>query len=163
MCLNGRSVEHQLSSYWSSGWGTALAGQSAPGGRRGIPWQSRRPNTPLQHKSCLKRETILSENPNAAGPFKRCTAGEMPALRSGPQPREGRSQQSEPGAQPDFPVCARSPCKRHTPIQAGPTHPKSGKCLRECGGFMSRTAATPEFPTRTKKQNKPIDNKSKWL
>src|ERR1017187_2152222 len=46
------------------------------------------------------------------------------------------------GPDPGFPVCAPSPSKRHTLIQAGPPHPKSGKCPRECGGFVSRPAAT---------------------
>src|ERR1035438_4854831 len=60
------------------------------------------------------------------------------------RPWEGGSPdpQSERGPEPGFPVCAPSPSKRHTLIQAGPPHPKSGKCLRECGGFISRTAAT---------------------
>src|ERR1017187_4231812 len=60
------------------------------------------------------------------------------------RPWEGGSPdpQSERGPEPGSPVCAPSPSKRHTLIQAGPPHPKSGKCLRECGGFISRTAAT---------------------
>ena len=60
------------------------------------------------------------------------------------RPWEGGSPdpQSERGPEPGFPVCAPSPSKRHTLIQADPPHPKSGKCPRECGGFMSRPAAT---------------------
>src|ERR1019366_526600 len=60
------------------------------------------------------------------------------------RPWEGGSPdpQSERGPEPGFPVCAPSPSKRHTLIQAGPPHPKSGKCPRECGGFVSRPAAT---------------------
>lgn len=126
----------------------------------------------------LKRNTIPPENPKDAGALKRCgagvppegcpgvspggaahpgrgtppkPAGRTPALRSGPQPCEGRNPstlrssatedgKSERGPHPGFQVCAPSPSKRHTLIQAGPPHPKSGNCLRKCGGCISRTA-----------------------
>ncbi len=66
-------------------------------------------------------------------------AGEMPALRSGPQPCEDRNPHSERVPQPGFRAYAPSPAKRHTLTQAGPAHPKPGKLLRECGGCISGT------------------------
>jgi hypothetical protein len=37
---------------------------------------------------------------------------------------------------------ATSHCRHHTLVQSGPPHPKSKECLRKCGGFLSKTAAT---------------------
>ena len=115
----------------------------------------------------LKRNTIPPENPKAAGPLKTCgagvppasqpgvppggpahpgggtppkPAGETPELRSGPQPCEGRNPQSERSPQPGVQVWATLRYQCHTLTQAGPAHPKPGKLLRECGGYISGTA-----------------------
>jgi hypothetical protein len=96
---------------------------SRPARQRCPPW--RRDSTQTRRRDACA--TFWSAGPGRAG---------NPSTLRSPVTEDG---QSERGPQPGFYACAPSSCKRHTPIQAGPPHPKSGRRLRECRGFISGT------------------------